>query len=295
MFTPPFGVYPQMTRDAILFGGTDPGRFCPTYMIFCESFTPHQDQPKEDQKFDRRDVYIITQNALADGTYLQYIRSQYNRSAEKDVPFFCELFKYVVTLPFKSNPDSYNSVANNGLVKAVYNTLNFLLDKPFTSFGASVEKRRRAEGVYPPKEIITPSPDDLQQSFYDYSADVQQRQKAGLLKQGEDVKIDESGRAQVSGEVAVMMINGLLCKDIFDHNPTNEFFVEESFPLDWMYPYETPFGIIMKINRDPLPELTPDIFKRDHDFWTKYSERLCGNWITYDTTVQQIADFAEKI
>jgi len=295
MFTPPFGVYPQMTRDAILFGGTDPGRFCPTYMIFCESFTPHQDQPKEDQKFDRRDVYIITQNALADGTYLQYIRSQYNRSAEKDVPFFCELFKYVVTLPFKSNPDSYNSVANNGLVKAVYNTLNFLLDKPFTSFGASVEKRRRAEGVYPPKEIITPSPDDLQQSFYDYSADVQQRQKAGLLKQGEDVKIDESGRAQVSGEVAVMMINGLLCKDIFDHNLTNEFFVEESFPLDWMYPYETPFGIIMKINRDPLPELTPDIFKRDHDFWTKYSERLCGNWITYDTTVQQIADFAEKI
>ena len=48
-----------------------------------------------------------------------------------------------------------------------------------------------------------------------------------------------------------MMINGLLCKVIFDHNPTNEFYVEESFPLEWMYPYETPFGIIMKINRDP--------------------------------------------
>ena len=45
---------------------------------------------------------------------------------------------------------------------------------------------------------------------------------------------------QVSGQVAVMMINGLLCKVIFDHNPTNDFYVEESFPLDWMYPYETP-------------------------------------------------------
>ena len=76
MFTPPFKgtdgkpLYPEMTKDAVLFGGTDPGRFCPTYIIFCESFTPHHCQPVLDQKFDRRDVYIITQNALADGTYL---------------------------------------------------------------------------------------------------------------------------------------------------------------------------------------------------------------------------------
>ena len=62
-----------------------------------------------------------------------------------------------------------------------------------------------------------------------------------------------------------------------------------------MYPYETPAGIIMKINRQPLPELTEDIFKKDHEFWSKYSERLIGNWITYDTTVQQIADFATKL
>ena len=92
-----------------------------------------------------------------------------------------------------------------------------------------------------------------------------------------------------------MMINGLLCKVIFDHNPTNDFYVEESFPLDWMYPYETPSGIIMKINRNPLSRLSDDVFKKDHEFWTKYSERLCGNWITYDTTVQQIADFVEKV
>ena len=45
MFTPPFGMYPEMSRDTILFGGTDPGRFCPTYMIFCESFIPHRCQP----------------------------------------------------------------------------------------------------------------------------------------------------------------------------------------------------------------------------------------------------------
>ena len=100
---------------------------------------------------------------------------------------------------------------------------------------------------------------------------------------------------QVSGQVAVMMINGLLCKVIFDHNPNNEFYIEESFPLPWMYPYETPFGIIMKINRNPLPELPDEVFQRDHAFWSKYSDRLIGNWITYDTSVKEIVDFIEKV
>ena len=81
-------VYPEMARDAVVYGGTDPGRFCPTYMIFCESFIPHNCQPEQDQNFDRRDVYFITQNALADPTYLDYIRAQYNRSAQYDPPFF---------------------------------------------------------------------------------------------------------------------------------------------------------------------------------------------------------------
>ena len=66
MFTPPYKsdkdgkpLYPEMTRDAILFGGTDPGRFNPTYMIFCESFIPPSKKPR-DPNFDRRDVVLIT-------------------------------------------------------------------------------------------------------------------------------------------------------------------------------------------------------------------------------------------
>jgi len=182
---------------------------------------------------------------------------------------------------------------NTGIIKGLADLTTTVLDKPFTKFGAAVEKRRRAEGVYPPKEIYTPSPDDLTQSFTDYSADAERRKQLGQLKPGEIVNIADN-HVQISGEVGVMMINGLLCKDIFDHN-TNDFYVEESFPLDWMYPYETPSGIIMKINRNPLPELSRDILQKEHDFWSKYSDRLIGNWITYDTTVQQIADFAEKI
>src|SRR5204863_2118514 len=141
----------------------------------------------------------------------------------------------------------------------------------------------------PPNEIITASPDDSQQAFNEYMLDAQRRMQLNQLKPGEDVKLDrDSGKLSVSGQVAVMSINGLLTKIIFDKNPTNEFYVEESFPLEWMYPYLTPFGIIMKINRQPVPELTDEICERDHHFWSTYSDRLIGNWITYDTPISNI-------
>ena len=120
------------------------------------------------------------------------------------------------------------------------------------------------------------------------------RIEAAALKPGEDVKIINS-RVQISGQIAVMSINGLLTKIIFDRNPDNEFYVEESFPLDWMFPYLSPFGIIMKINRQPLPEITDEIVKKDHEFWSIYSDRLIGNWITYDTSVKEITEFVERV
>jgi tetratricopeptide (TPR) repeat protein len=455
MFTPTIAdktgkpLYPEMTKDAVLFGGTDPGRFCPTYMIFCDSFIPHDCQPIEDQKFDRRDVYIITQNALADGTYLQYIRAQYNRSAEKDVPFFQELFrsdkerqenystnflaravsplddyflglgdriekrrrtytswftpKDFVDLPgftsrlspagpsqdpvskfiydnltqetrgllaSRSNPDALRQALADDLNRLLdrelqakrsltrKNSEKFTVDQDISGGSSSESLRQRQQqlekeiaelskvsplydperfkqvaiseyladfikenpqsqtrvrlnrllleaaypkeiakslgGVYPDREIYTPSPEDSQRCFQDYLQDAQRRLQLNQLKPGEDVKLIDN-RVQVSGQIAVMSINGLLTKVIFDHNPKNEFFVEESFPLDWMYPYLTPYGIIMKINRQPLPELTEEIVNRDHEFWTRYSERLVGNWITYDTSVKQIAEFVEKV
>src|SRR5437773_8065983 len=127
-------------------------------------------------------------------------------------------------------------------------------------------------------------------------ADAQRRMQLKQLKPNEDVRLDkESGRLTVQGQVAVMSINGLLTKVIFDKNPTNEFYVEESFPLDWMFPYLEPYGIIMKINRQPLPEMTEEMVKRDHEFWSQYSQRLIGNWITYDTPVKEICEFAGRV
>ncbi|HEX4646685.1 MAG TPA: DUF2723 domain-containing protein, partial [Verrucomicrobiae bacterium] len=290
MFTPPFGIYPEMTRDAVLFGGTDPGRFCPTYMIFCESFIPPEKKPR-DPKFDRRDVYIITQNALADGTYLEYIRAHYDRSTQIDPPFFQELLR-----PKKEVEQGYKT---NLVARLAYD----LLDKPFLKLGANIEARRRREGVYPKNEIYTPTPEDSSICFQEYMNDAAKRlehdqrfpNEPKQIKPMEDVHVlPNDNRIQVAGQVAVMSINGLLTKVIFDHNPTNEFFVEESFPLDWMFPNLTPFGVIMKINRQPLPEITEDMIKKDHEFWTEYSKRFIGNWITYDTSVKQITDFIEK-
>lgn len=65
----------NLPPGSIMIGGTDPGRFVPTYMIFGESFEPARF--KRDPDFDRRDLYIITQNALGEPNYMKYLRDQY--------------------------------------------------------------------------------------------------------------------------------------------------------------------------------------------------------------------------
>jgi thioredoxin-like negative regulator of GroEL len=427
MFRPPFlgadqqPLYPEMPRNAILFGGTDPGRFCPTYMIFCDSFIPRACLPPADQAFDRRDVYLITQNALADDTYLEYIRAQYNRSAQIDPPFFQELFR--------SDQERRDNLKTNSLALLVKP-----LDDCFEGLGAQVEKRRRTYtswfqdsdfleprefarklapapgqdplskylydhlqpatqrllsqtgdlprlrkelaralnqllegelksdgslsqsvaqrpetvrpeplynperfknvalsehlrefvrqnpqgftrirlnrllleaaypgliaksigGVYPDLEIYTPSRQDEVRAYSQYSAEAERRFQQNELRPGEEVR-REGDSVQVSGPAAVMGINALLTKVIFEQNPRNDFFIEESFPLDWMYPYLSPYGIIMRLNRQPVTELTEQMTTIDHEFWTRYSARLTGNWIDYETPVKDLTAWAERV
>ena len=65
-----------MEKNAVYFGGSDFGRFVPTYMVFVES--QQDDRWKVEPGFDRRDVTVITQNALCDTFYCHYIRDQYD-------------------------------------------------------------------------------------------------------------------------------------------------------------------------------------------------------------------------
>ena len=136
---------------------------------------------------------------------------------------------------------------------------------------------------------------DSQKCFQDYTEDAKRRLQNHQLKPGEDVKLGSDGQIQVSGQVAVMAINGLLAKVIFDRNTNREFYVEASFPLDWMYPYLEPHGLILKINRQPLWELSGETARRDHDYWTKYVTPLIGDWLNDDTSVQDVTQFDEKV
>jgi len=378
-------IYPPMTRDAVLFGGTDPGRFCPTYMVFAESFTSPED--RRNPNFDRRDVYVITQNALADNTYLDYIRAHYNRSAQIDPPFFQGMLndaksvargrtnslaglaapadRFLTSLgasfekkrragsslfepdsftnypgfqaQLQAAPDAVSKFLKEQLgsavsedAKTLSSALNRLLEGP-SLFEANrfagitltehVQKFARQNpptfnrirlnrllleaaypefisqslaGLYPDLEIIMPSVRDSSQCFQEYTEDAAQRYQLKQLEPGEVVNVLPDGRVSVSGQVAVMAINGLLTKVIFDANPDHEFFVEESFPLKWMHPHLVPAGIIMKIERQPIAELTAEAIRRDHEFWAQYSARLIGDWITYDTPVSEVVDFAKR-
>jgi tetratricopeptide (TPR) repeat protein len=219
----PGGDYPPMEKDAVLFGGTDPGRFVPTYMIFCESRVSGPNKFRHPD-FNRSDVYIITQNALADTTYMSYIRDHYDFS----------------------RPTNYNVFAR-------------WLGRPET---------------YPVNPIWIPTENDSRKAFEEYVADVQAR-----MSRGEQLDADEQvdivgGRVQVRGVKGVMNINGILCKWIHNRNKAQHaFYVEESYVIPWMYPYFEPFGIILKLNAEPLPApqdnppLWSQIISRDRKYW----------------------------
>lgn len=71
----------DLPPGSVVIGGTDPGRFVPTYMIFGES--PQPSKNKRDPSFDRRDLYIITQNALGERNYMKYLRDHYTAARPK--------------------------------------------------------------------------------------------------------------------------------------------------------------------------------------------------------------------
>ena len=178
---------PPMTPNAIFYGGTDPGRFVPTYMIYSAHY--------------RSDVFLITQNALADNTYMNVMRDLYGDA------------------------------------------------------------------------IWIPSQQDSNYAFQKYVEDV----RSGKVAAGAEVSF-EGGRVSVQGVQGVMTINGILARMIFEANKDkHDFYVEESYVIPWMYPYLTPHGLIMKINRDQLPELPAEVIQNDRAFWNWYVPRLLGN------------------
>ncbi|MBI5819857.1 MAG: DUF2723 domain-containing protein [Verrucomicrobia bacterium] len=202
----PGGGYPPMDKNAILYGGTDPGRFVPTYTIFCPRVHP--------------DVYIITQNALAENTYLRYLRYQYSPVRKK------EGFTWL-------------------------------------------EKALGRDTIYPKEDIYISTDEASATAIRSYVEELQHRPALP----GEQVQV-VNGRVNIQGVQAVTALNGLVSKQIFDkERDKHAFYVEESFVIQWMYNYLEPYGIIMKINRDVLPKITPDKVALNRKYWTEYIQK----------------------
>jgi tetratricopeptide (TPR) repeat protein len=186
---PPTTDYPPpMTTNAVFYGGTDPGRFVPTYMIYSADC--------------RSDVLLITQNALADNTYMNVMR------------------------------DLYGDL------------------------------------------IWMPTAQDCNLAFQQYVRDV----KEGRIPQNASITIDPNGRVSVQGVQGVMEINGIIARMIFEANKhLHDFYVEESYVIQWMYPYLEPHGLILKINKEPLPSLPPETVRNDTAFWDWYTAKLLAD------------------
>ena len=159
-----------------------------------------------------------------------------------------------------------------------------------------------ARSMYGTK-IYIPTTNDWQQCVSDYTEDTRRRlfhdrkfpNEPKQIRPGEDISTNSAGHLQPNSHLSVMSINGLLSKVIFDHETNREFYVVESVPLDWMYPHLEPHGLLMKISREPLAELPDEMIRQDHEFWTARVAPVIGDWLTYDTSVQEICAFAQKV
>jgi tetratricopeptide (TPR) repeat protein len=215
----------NMDKNAVYFGGSDAGRFVPTYMAFVESQQP--DRWKADWSvdpvatarrgsgFDRRDVTVITQNALCDSYYANYIRSQYD-------PRF--------------RPKSWT---------------------PF-------ERWLGRDRAYPAIPVTCVSNEELVECWDEYQRwpEVVARVRVG-------------GPITRPGMNDVFDINGIVAQKIFEKNKKDHtFYLEQSVPITWMYPYLLPSGLIFKLNPEPIGALPPAAIEEDRKFWAAYSRKL---------------------
>jgi hypothetical protein len=140
--------------------------------------------------------------------------------------------------------------------------------------------------------ISLPSTNDVLKAVNDYKSDVLHRYEHGRLKPGESV---QNGEAQLNGPVPVMGIHALLVKWILDHNPKPDFYYEESYPLESIYPYLLPNGLIFKINHQPLSVLSVSDINANDAFWSKQVGGMLGNCVAKNGTVSNVCAFVETV
>ena len=235
-------VMAPMDRDAVYYGGSDFGRFVPTFMAFVESQQPAR--WKRDPTFDRRDVTVITQNALCDSYYTQYIRQQYD-------PRFRPISK-----PKPGQPSLYEQ-STTGFQGA---------ERYFSPF----EEWLGRGTEYPTSAVTCLSPDELNQCWSEYLArpEVIERIKSG--------QCPKNGIRPGSNDV--FEINGIAAEKIFQKNKAaHTFYLEQSVPMPWTYPYMLPSGLIFKLSPNKLATIPPAAIAADHAYWDAYAAQLLAD------------------
>jgi tetratricopeptide (TPR) repeat protein len=210
-----YDIMQPMDKNAVYYGGSDPGRFVPTFMAFVES----QQDPrwKSTPGFDRRDVTVITQNALIDASYCRYIREQYDPR-----------FRPATFTPF--------------------------------------EKWLGRDQAYPKIPVICASDDELAGAMDQYRSLNAARIKA------------DRGIVLRLGTSDVYEADGIVARQIFEKNKkTHTFYVEQSYPIQWMYPYLIPSGLIFKMNPEEMTALPPAAVRADYAYWDACCSRLLGD------------------
>jgi hypothetical protein len=202
------GIIQSIPAGSIYFGGSDVGRMMVTAL--CESHA------------EGKPFYTLTQNALSDGRYGDYLRAMYG------------------------------------------------------------------------KTIYVPTTNDVQRAIEEYKADAAARYRRGQLKQGEDVRVVD-GQVQISGAVSVMGIHALIVKVILERNPKQRFFLEESYPMDAIYPHLSPHGLIFELHHAPLAGLTRQVLDADNAFWTRQCESMIGDGLQRETPLSNVCVLAEAL
>jgi hypothetical protein len=171
-------------------------------------------------------------------------------------------------------------------------TQNALVDAEYLTY---------VRGMYR-QQITLPDETMVKQAFDEFLADAKGRfehdqkfpNEPKQVLPGEDIRT-VNGRVQISGQIAVMAINGLLVHDILRLNPEREFYIEESFPLEWMYPYLEPAGPIFRLRRAPQESLFQEAVGDDREYWQRLTRRLIGQVFHDETDLTEICAAAQEL
>ncbi len=247
----------SIPKGSIYFGGTDPGRFAIT--MGCSSHTK------------ANPFFTVTQNALADGTYLQYLRELYGKR---------------IHIP--SSKDNQAAFTD------------YMEQAKRRMFAATLGRDEQISLFYtfqcPTKNCVVSTNVTINATEHVRLKQLEKEKGLPCKICGKLMRQMEEPRVSISGTGAIMGVNAFLAKTLFEKNPDHKFYLEESFALDWMKPHMIPHGLIFKLERKPFKELRPEHLAQSRKDWQKYMAFCVGDSVVKpETTVAKLCKWVEAI